>query len=120
MKSSCLKVWLMAFCFLLSASSWAQTKKISGKILSEADGKPLQGVSVVVKGKTGGTQTGADGTFAIEASPNDVLLFSFTGYAPQEAKPGNAVTLELAMKQAETAKLDEVVVVVTEPSQGKT
>ncbi|MEP7110459.1 MAG: SusC/RagA family TonB-linked outer membrane protein [Ferruginibacter sp.] len=110
MKSSYLKVWLMAFCFLCSAASWAQSKKISGKIQSE-DGLPLQGVSVVIKGKTGGTQTAADGTFSLVAAANDILNFSFTGYASQQVKVSNSSTIDLSLKPAETAKMDEVVVV---------
>jgi TonB-linked SusC/RagA family outer membrane protein len=111
MKSFHLKAWLICCCFLFSAAVRAQTKSISGKIFSEADGKPLQGVSVMVKGKTTGTQTGPEGTFTLNAAPTDVLVFSFTGYATQEVKPGNASTIELFLKAVETAKMDEVVVV---------
>ncbi len=111
MKSSSLKVWVFACCFLISASSWAQTKTISGKILSGGDSKALQGVSVIIKGKTAGTQTGADGTFSIEASPNDILLFSFTGYISQQVKVGNSASIELSLKLDETGKMDEVIVV---------
>ncbi len=111
MKLSYLKGWVFACCFLISASSWAQTKKISGKILSEADGKALQGVSVVVKGKTTGTQTAGDGTFSMEVSSNDVLLFSFTGYISRQVKVGNNSSIELSLTKDENSKLDEVVVV---------
>lgn len=111
MKCSYLRVCLMALSFLFAAPSWAQTKKIAGKILSEADSKPLQGVSIVIKGKTSGTQTDAEGVFSLDASPTDVLIFSFTGYATQEVKVNNSSSIELSLKAAETAKLDEVVVV---------
>ncbi len=101
----------MAFCFLFAATSWGQTKKISGKILSEADGKPLQGVSVVIKGKTAGTQTDADGIFNLDAAAGDVLVFSFTGFAAQQVKLGNSTLVSLSLKPEEASKMDEVVVV---------
>ncbi len=111
MKPTNLKVWLLAFCFLFSASSWAQTKKITGKILSEGDGQSLQGVSVIIKGKATGTQTAADGTFSLDALPSDVLIFSFTGYTSVQMKAGSSNQITLTLKAMEAAKLDEVVVV---------
>ncbi len=105
-----LKVVLLFTCFLLTASAWSQIKKISGKIISEEDNKPLMGVSISVKGKSAGTQTNAAGEFSIDASDGNVLVFSYTGYTPQEVKVGTSSTIDISLKQG-AAKMDEVVVV---------
>src|SRR4051794_22892872 len=87
-----------------------QTKTISGKVTSEQDGTPMEGVSVTVKGKTTGTQTNPNGTFTIGAAPTDVLVLSYLGYSPQEVAVGVSNTLNLTLTQS-NKKMDEVVVV---------
>ena len=109
MKSTQLKVWLLIACFLLAATVWSQSQKISGKVLSE-DNQPLSGVSITVKGKTAGTQTNTVGEFSIEASQNDVLVFSFIGYSSQEVKFTGSTTINLTLK-TDVSNLGEVVVV---------
>ncbi len=110
MKFSFSKVWLLISCFLITSVSWSQTKKISGKVTSDEDSKPLAGVNVIVKGKTGGTQTNSNGEFSLDVSLNDVLFFSYTGFISQEVPVGNSSSLELVMK-ADASKLGEVVVI---------
>ncbi|HEY1113896.1 MAG TPA: TonB-dependent receptor [Chitinophagaceae bacterium] len=110
MKSALLKVWLLIACFLIVAAAWSQGKRISGKVLSADDNQPLPGVSVVVKGKTSGTQTNATGDYALEASEGDVLVFSFTGYQATEVPIGTGNTVNLTLK-VEDQSMDEVVVV---------
>ncbi len=105
-----LKSLLLATCFFLFATAMAQTKKVSGRVLSNEDAKPISGVSVTLKGKTTGTQTTINGDFSITASKGDVLVFSFIGYTSQEVKLGTANNLVIEMKIS-TSKLDEVVVI---------
>ena len=50
-------------------------KKVRGKIV-DADGIPIIGAGVLVKGTTRGTTTDIDGVFSIETSPQEILLFS--------------------------------------------
>ena len=66
---------------------WAQNKQISGTVTDEK-GTPLPGVSVQIKSTTRGVATDFDGKYSIEASPGNVLLFSFMGYASQEKTIG--------------------------------
>jgi hypothetical protein len=40
---------------------------------------PIPGVSVLVKGTKFGTQTDFDGKYAINASPSQILIFSYVG-----------------------------------------
>ncbi len=104
------KMVLLLLITIISTSLLAQAKTISGKIISEDDGKPLSGVNIIVKGKTNGTQTNSAGEFSIDASQGDVLLFSFTGYGAQQIVVGLSSTISISMK-TDASKLSEVVVV---------
>ena len=86
--------------------TFAQTT-VSGTV-SEENG-PLPGASVLVKGTSTGTQTDFDGNYSINASPTDVLVFSYVGYANQEITVGGQTTINLTLAPDNT--LDEVVVV---------
>lgn len=110
MKFACIRAGLFLTCLFLITLTWAQTRRLSGTITSEEDKKPLQGVTIQVKGKSAGTQTNANGEFGIDASESDVLVFSYTGYAPQEIRVGGSSSFDLALKP-DAAKLGEVVVV---------
>ena len=110
MKSAALKVWLFIACFLISATVWSQVKKITGKVTSEEDGKPIAGVSIILKGKSGGTQTNSSGDYSIDALETDILVFSYAGSTTQEVKVGISSSIDLSLKTS-SSKLDEVVVV---------
>lgn len=82
---------------------------ISGTV-TDADGAPLPGANVVVKGTTNGTQTDFDGNYTIDAASDAVLVFSYIGFASQEV-PVNGQT-SISVQMAEDAnQLDEVVIV---------
>ncbi|MDH5251217.1 MAG: carboxypeptidase-like regulatory domain-containing protein, partial [Cyclobacteriaceae bacterium] len=71
---------------LLSVSICFSQTSVSGKVTDGADGEPLAGVNVVVKGTVLGTITNTSGEFSLTAkdSPPLTLVFSFIGYATQE------------------------------------
>lgn len=110
MRNLHLKVCLSLAFFLITTCSWAQVKTITGKIISQDEGKPLAGVSIIVKGKGTGTQTNIEGNFSIEAASSDVLVFSSTGYEGQEMNVGNSSDITIALKP-DVSKLGEIVVV---------
>jgi TonB-linked SusC/RagA family outer membrane protein len=69
---------------LFSLKVFSQSFPVSGKIAS-ADGQPLAGVTVQVRGTETRTISAADGTFQINApSANSVLVFTYVGFATQE------------------------------------
>lgn len=104
------KIVLMLSLAFISLLVVGQNRTITGKITSQEDGKPLQGVSVLIKGTTSGTQTNANGEFSIEAASNNVLIFSYSGFIQQEVNVGNQTSLSLSLK-ADDSNLGEVVVV---------
>jgi TonB-linked SusC/RagA family outer membrane protein len=73
----------------------AQTS-ITGRVLNEKDGSPIEGASVVVKGKGGGTKTDANGNFTISANSGDVLVITSVNYRGQQVKvKGSTIAVRL-------------------------
>src|ERR1700742_5248407 len=88
---------LVTLFLLFGTAIWAQSKTITGRIVSD-DGKPLQNVSITVKGRSAGTQSKADGGFAIIASPGETLVFSSVGYEPAEIRVGQSSLIQVSLK----------------------
>lgn len=91
--------------FLISAFSFAQT--ITGTV--SADGQPLPGATVLVKGTNTGTSTDFDGNYAIAADAGSTLVFSYVGFASQEVVVGAQLQIDVVLESDN--KLDEVVVI---------
>ena len=86
-----------------------QKKNISGTV-TDPDGIPVIGANVVIKGTTVGTVTDLDGKFSLDAANNDILSFSYIGYAEQEIEVGNRTLFNVKLAEDYKA-LEEVVVV---------
>lgn len=84
---------------------------VSGRVVG-SDGKPLPGVTVLVRGTTIGSTTDANGSFALRAPEGSTLLFSFIGFIAQPVvvTSANASSISVTMRE-DTQKLNEVVVV---------
>jgi TonB-linked SusC/RagA family outer membrane protein len=82
---------------------------IHGKILNDK-GEPLEGASVTIKGSLVGAVSLNDGTFTINAKPDDILIISRVGYASIEVKVGSQTMISIVLSNTEN-KMDEVVVV---------
>ena len=90
--------------------AWSQSRTVSGKVTSSDDGSGLPGVNILVKGTGTGTATDANGNFSITAGDNDVLVFSFVGYATQEITVGAQTSISVSL-QSDVTALSEVVVI---------
>ena len=104
---SFLRTQLPAF-LLLAGSAHAQTA-VQGTVLSAEDKSPLPGATVVVEGTTRGTSAGADGRYALEAVPGEVLVFSFVGFEDRKVTYSNQTTIDVEL-EPQSNSLDEVVV----------
>jgi TonB-linked SusC/RagA family outer membrane protein len=101
----------LVFCLGLISTVFAQTREVSGVVISGEDNLPLPGVSILVKGTTNGTVTDIDGKFALNVSgPSDVLVLSFIGFAPMEVPVGSKTSFDLTLLP-DTKSLEEVIVV---------
>ena len=83
---------------------------VSGRVV-QANGSGLPGVTIVVKGTTVGTSTGADGAFSLNVPEGSTLVISSVGFIKQEvavAGANNNLTISLL---EDRQALGEVVVV---------
>nr|WP_317042280.1 SusC/RagA family TonB-linked outer membrane protein [Robiginitalea sediminis] len=88
--------------------SFAQEKTISGTV-TDSDGLPLPGVNIVVEGTATGTQSDFDGNYALQASPGQVLVFTYLGMSAERRTVGASDTVNVQMLEDAQA-LEEVVV----------
>lgn len=87
----------------------AQTRKITGTVISAEDNEPVVGASVMVKGTTVGTITDLDGAFSLDVpSSAKTVVFSYVGMVGKELPVQNVMNVVLNTASTE---LDEVMVV---------
>ena len=98
---------LTLFMALIVQVTFAQQKTVSGTV-SDENGLPLIGATVVISGTSNGTTTDFDGKFMITASTGDVLNFSYVGYSDQNITVGASNTIDATLQPDNS--LDEVVV----------
>ena len=87
-----------------------QAQTISGTVTSAEDNEPLIGVTIQIKNTTSGSVTDLDGNYTINASSEDVLVFSYIGFDPQEITVGSQTRIDVGLNPNIT-EMDEVVVV---------
>ena len=102
-------LWVIGL-LLIHSPLIAQTRTVTGTVVSVTDNSPIPGVTVTLKGKTQGTVTDSDGKFAINAEPSDVVVFSFIGLETYEQQVGTSTDLKVSMTQS-IESLQEVVIV---------
>ena len=84
----------------VSVGLFAQ-QAVSGTV-SDSDGNPIPGVSIVEKNTTNGTVSDFDGNFQLSVGENAVLMFSYIGYITIEQNATSvsmSVTLEEDLKR---------------------
>ena len=87
----------------------AQVTKVTGTVISEEDGLPVVGASILVKGTAVGTVTDMDGKFQLPNVPSSAktLVISFIGMKSQELPIKQTMNVIL---KPDTETLEEVVV----------
>lgn len=91
-----------------NATSKKAPDPIRGRITS-AEGQPLAGVSIRVKGTSRGTTTNSNGEFSIEASRGETLVASYVGFAAREFVIGESQNIAITLS-ATDGEMSEVVV----------
>ena len=94
---------------LLSMQVFAQQITVTGKVTSATDGLPLPGISVRIKGKSGGTTTNAQGNYALETGSQDILVFSSIGMTTKELPVNGTKVINVKLVE-DTRILNEVAV----------
>ena len=109
MKQNLRALFLFSLFFLLVQQTYAQEKQITGTVTSKADGIPIPGVNVIVKGTSNGTQTDFDGNYTLTASNGDTLIFSYVGMTSAEVIVQNSSNINVQLAE-DTEALNEVIV----------
>ncbi len=94
--------------FFLAASMIAFAQSSITGTVTDADGSPLPGATVVVQGTSTGVTTDFDGNYSINASSGDVLSFSYVGYQTVEITVDSSFTINVTLSS--DSALDEVIV----------
>ncbi|WP_293309724.1 SusC/RagA family TonB-linked outer membrane protein [Pedobacter sp. UBA5917] len=96
---------------LASTILFAQDRKVTGKVVDQADGQGIPGVNVSLKGVPSNVSTNSDGVFTIQVKSNsDVLVFSYIGYIRQQVTVGTQTNVTVKLV-SENKNLEDVVVV---------
>lgn len=95
---------------LIETAAYLQSR-ITG-LVTDANGIPLPGVNVLVKGTNIGIMTDLDGRFEINANKGVTLIFSMIGFKEKEVhvKEDEGLNINVVLHEAST-QLEEVVVV---------
>lgn len=78
-------------------NTFAQTRQITGKVVSKDDNGRLPGVSIKVKGAATGTVTDVNGVYKIQAATGEVLTFTYVGYISQDVTIGAGNTYNVSL-----------------------
>ena len=101
-------MFLLLLC-VCSAGAFAQSR-VTGKVI-DANGEPVIGASVMVKGTTNGAVTDLDGNYTISNVPSGASLnISYVGYRTQTIPVGGKQSINVTLEE-DKQLLDEVVVV---------
>jgi len=108
---------LIIFIFTFSFNSFSQKTVLEGKVTDAQTGRPLTGVSVMIKSTNRGTSTDLEGRYTLNFSITSKisLVFSYNGVTQQvddiEIKSGTLTTQDLSLTQK--GKIEEAVIVRT-------
>ena len=86
-----------------------QAATVKGLVV-DANGEPIIGASVLLKGTTNGTITDIDGNFTLQGVKAGTLVISYIGYKTQEVVVSGNASLKVVLTE-DSEVLDEVVVV---------
>ncbi|WP_255498695.1 TonB-dependent receptor [Dysgonomonas sp. ZJ709] len=104
------RICFIFMCMLFSLNILAQDQnKITG-VITDQQGEPIIGASVVVKGTTTGAISDIDGVFSLDVDNNAVLTISYIGFVSQEIPTLGKSNLKIILKE-DSKILDEIVVV---------
>lgn len=95
----------------LPAPQAAQQQKSVSGLLTDADGNPVIGATVVIKGTTNGVTTDIDGHYTLKGVKNgDIIEYKFIGFNTEEREYKGEASINIRMMEA-AVNLDDVVVI---------
>lgn len=98
-------ITVLSFCSL----AIAQNKQVTGTV-TDVQGEPILGATVVAEGTTSGTTTDIDGRFALMVPADGSIVVSFIGYETKHVSVVGMTNVNVTLKEASEI-IDEIVVV---------
>jgi TonB-linked SusC/RagA family outer membrane protein len=103
------KLFLISLLVLFVQVTFGQTKTITGTVKNKADGIPIPGATVLIKGTTKSSTTDFDGNYSISISSGQILSFSYIGFETKEIQvTGSSMNVVL---NESVESLKEVVII---------
>lgn len=84
--------------------------KLTGTVTDE-NGAPVTGATVIVVGTQRGTTTSATGAYTLQVRNGEILEFQYLGYEKQAVSVGGQTTLDVTLQPSKAMAVDEVVVI---------
>lgn len=105
------RLWLLGIlALLLSVQTFAQQKKLSGKVVNTATNQPVEKANIHIKGAPARKTVSDDlGGFNILVSPGETIVVSSVGFQAREIKYTNQLVLTVQLAEA-VEQLQDVVV----------
>lgn len=100
--------FLLILIFLSSSALFAQTQKVTGKVI-DGDGNAVPFASILEVGTKNGTSAANDGTFSIDVNSGAKLQITAVGFQSQTVT-ATASAMTITMKPASNETIEEVVV----------
>lgn len=110
LKQYCRRMLIALLMVFFCGQIQAQTGKTISGTVTDADGMPLPGVTIIVQGTSNGTITDLDGKYSITAPQGASLVFTFIGFDNQVVQVGAGSTYNVKMEE-NSQQLEEVVIV---------
>ncbi|MDR6735072.1 SusC/RagA family TonB-linked outer membrane protein [Sphingobacterium sp. 2149] len=103
---------------ILTSVAFAQEKKVSGRV-TNADGKPLAGVTIAIQGSNNATQTDSNGDYSITVPNGKIIVFRSVGFSDKTLiVKDNSSIYNIALTE-DSRSLDEVVVTAMGQTKSK-
>lgn len=100
-------IMLLSFCGSLMAQS-GRPSQITGRV-TDSNGEPVIGATVMIQGTRIGTATDADGRYSIPARHSDIITFTCIGYTTLQVEAGRRSVIDVTLLD-DVEKLQEIVV----------
>ena len=105
-----IRLFCLVMAMLLTTGVYAQSGTVTGTV-TDPQQEPLAGVVVTEKGNpTNGVVTDIDGNYSIKLPGNGTLVFTYTGFTPQEVSVDGRSRLDVTLSE-DLQNLEEVVVI---------
>jgi TonB-linked SusC/RagA family outer membrane protein len=105
-----MKAFVINFLLLMFFGQLAFSQDPITGIVTDTNGVPLPGASVLIKNTSRGQSTDIDGKYSISATRGEILVFSYLGFVSKEITVGESKTYNVILEE-DADQLEEVVVV---------